>query len=269
MGDQEIYAFFSRLQRHAASPSSFAGFIDLLYATDISGILNSISVPTLVLHRTGDIPNPISWSRPLATSIPGATFVELEGSDWWPFLGDADLLLDELERFVLGSPVGRRPSRTLGTVVFTDIVGSTARLAELGDLSWKALIAEHNDRARETVARFGGRYVESTGDGLLATFDGPARGTHCATALASEMRDLGLEIRAGVHTGEVEHEGEALRGITVHIGARVAALAGPSEVLVSRTVRDLTAGSGLTFEDAGEHELKGVPDRWHLYRVVA
>jgi class 3 adenylate cyclase len=268
LGDRDLYAFFSRLQRHAASPSSFAGFIDLLYRTDIGGILGSISVPTQVLHRVGDIPNPISWSRRLAALIPDATLVELDGSDWWPFLGDADALLDAVEAFVLGRPVGRLPSRSLRTVLFTDIVGSTERLAALGDVGWKDLIAEHDRRAKETIVGFGGRYVESTGDGFLATFDGPARATHCAMTLVAAVRDLGLELRAGVHTGEVEHEGDALRGITVHIGARVAGVAGPSEVLVSRTVRDLTAGSGIAFEDAGEHDLKGVPDRWHLYRAV-
>ncbi len=267
--DQDLYSFFSRLQRHAASPSSFAGFIDLLYETDIGGILDSISVPTQVLHRLDDHPNPISWSRRLASSIKDAELVELDGADWWPFLGDANGLLDELERFVVGSPVGRTTSRALATVLFTDIVSSTERAVTLGDVGWKALLAQHDALAKREIARFGGRYVESTGDGLLATFDGPARATHCAVALVSEIRELGLEIRAGAHTGEVESEGKELRGIAVHIGARVCAAAGPSEVWVSQTVKDLVAGSGLTFEDAGEHELKGVPDRWHLYKVVS
>lgn len=268
LGDRDLYAFFSRLQRHAASPGSFAGFIDLLYGTDIGGILDAISVPTQVLHRTDDGVNPVSWSRRLAASITGAAFVELDGQDWWPFLGDADALLDDLERFVVGSPVGHAEDRTLGTVVFTDIVSSTERAAALGDGSWKALLAEHDVISKREIASFGGRYVTSTGDGLLALFDGPARATNCATAIVSDVHDIGLEIRAGVHTGEVEHSGSDIRGLAVHIGARVAALAGPSEVLVSRTVKDLTAGSGLVFEDAGEHELKGVPDRWRLYRVV-
>jgi class 3 adenylate cyclase len=266
--DRDLYAFFSRLQRHAASPGSFAGFIELLYGTDISGILDSIAVPTQVLHRTDDRVNPVSWSRKLAVSIPDATFVELVGQDWWPFMGDADALLDEVERFVLGSPVGHREDRTLGTVVFTDIVGSTERAAALRDGPWKALLAEHDVIAKREIARFGGRYVASTGDGLLALFDGPARATSCASAIVSGVREIDLEIRAGVHTGEIEHAGSDIRGLAVHIGARVAALAGPSEVLVSRTVKDLVAGSGLVFDGAGEHELKGVPDRWELFRVV-
>jgi class 3 adenylate cyclase len=266
--DRDLYAFFSRLQRHAASPGSFAGFIELLYGTDISGILGAIAVPTQVLHRVDDGVNPVSWSHKLAASIPGATFVGLDGRDWWPFLGDADALLDEVERFVVGSPVGHGEDRTLGTVVFTDIVGSTKRAAALGDGPWKALLSEHDVIAKREIARFSGRYVSFTGDGLLALFDGPARATACASAIASSVRDIDLEIRAGVHTGEVEHVGSDIRGLAVHIGARVAALAGPSEVLVSRTVKDLVTGSGLVFEDAGEHELKGVPDRWRLYRVV-
>jgi len=266
--DGELWTFFSRLQRHAASPGSFAGFIDLLYETDISGILGSIAVPTQVLHRIDDRINPISWSRQLAESIPGAALIELEGQDWWPFLGDADALLDEVERFVVGTPVHHGEARALATVVFTDIVSSTERAASLGDRRWRAVLADHDALARRHVARLGGRYVKSTGDGLLALFDGPARATNFARAMISEVRDLGLEIRAGVHVGEVEHVAGDVQGLTVHIGARVANLAGPSEVLVSRTVKDLVAGSGLVFEDRGEHELKGVPDRWRLYRVV-
>lgn len=268
LGDQDLYAFFSRLQRHAASPSSFAGFIDLLYETDISGILDSISIPTQVIHRVDDPTNPIAWSRRLASSIKDATLVELDGADWWPFLGDANGLLDELERFVVGSPVGLGETRSLGTVLFTDIVSSTERAATLGDEAWTRLLAQHDASAKQAIARFGGRHVKSTGDGLLAMFDGPARATHCAMAMVAGVRDLGLEIRAGVHTGEVENVGGDIQGLSVHIGARVMALARPSEVLVSSTVKDLVAGSGLIFEDAGEHALKGVPDPWHLHRVV-
>jgi len=268
LGDNDIYAFMSRLQRHAASPSSFAGFIDLLYETDISGILDSISVPTQVLHRINDHVNPISWSRRLAASITDAKLVELDGADWWPFLGDANGLLDELERFVVGSPVGLEQTRTLGTVLFTDIAGSTERAAMLGDEAWKGLLAKHDLAAKREIARYGGRYVKSTGDGLLAVFDGPARATRCAIAMVDAVRNLGLEIRAGVHVGEVENVDGDIQGLSVHIGARVCDRAAPSEVRVSQTVKDLVAGSGLVFEDAGEHELKGVPDRWRLYRVA-
>jgi len=268
VGDPEVYAFLTDLMRHAASPSSFAGFIDLLYDTDISGILGSIRVPTQVLHRTHDRVNPISWSRRLAEGIASAEFVELEGQDWWPFLGDADALLDAVERFVIGAPVGRSSNRALGTVVFTDIVASTAHVARLGDAPWKELLARHDVIAKREIDTFGGRYVQSTGDGLFALFDGPAKATSCAVSMVDAVRDLDLEIRAGVHTGEIEHASGNVRGLAVHIGSRVADLSGPSEVWVSSTVKDLVAGSGLVFEDAGEHELKGVPDRWRLFRVV-
>jgi pimeloyl-ACP methyl ester carboxylesterase/class 3 adenylate cyclase len=269
VADPDMFAFMLRFQRHAASPGAFTGVVDLLYHTDLTGILESIRVPTQVLHRTGDRLNPIGWSRRLAAAIPGAEFVELDGEDWWPFLGDADALLDEVERFVLGAPVGRPQERGLGTVVFTDIVDSTATAASMGDAPWRAILSQHNALATREIAAHGGRYVSSAGDGVLALFDGPARATRYAATFADSVRELGIEVRAGVHTGEIEHAGDDVAGLAVHIGARVGALAGPSEVLVSQTVRDLVAGSGLMFEDAGEHELKGVPDRWRLYRVVS
>jgi class 3 adenylate cyclase len=183
-------------------------------------------------------------------------------------LGLPDADIDEIEEFLTGVRPARDPNRVLAAVLFTDIVGSTAKAAELGDAKWSELLASHEERAKAEVDRHGGTYIDSTGDGLFATFDGPARAVRCAQAIGLAVGDLGLEIRAGVHTGEVELAAEHVRGIAVHIGARVAALAGPSEVLTSQTVKDLTAGSGLIFEDAGEQELKGVPDRWHLYRVV-
>jgi class 3 adenylate cyclase len=268
IGDAEVYGFFSRLQRHAASPSSFAGFIDLLYDTDIRGILDAIGVPTQVLHRLGDRVNPISWSMRLADAIEGAVLVELPGQDWWPFLGDAGELLDEIERFVVGAAVGRRDERALRTVLLTDIVDSTGTAAKLGDRAWRELLDRHNAIVRALLVRYRGTEVDTAGDGFLATLDGPARAVRCAREIAEAVRPLGLEIRAGVHTGEVERVGDDVRGIAVHIAARVAALAGPGEVWASSTVRDLVAGSGLVFEDAGEHELKGVPDRWRLYRVA-
>jgi class 3 adenylate cyclase len=176
---------------------------------------------------------------------------------------------EEISRVAGVRPTAENLDRVLATVVFTDIVGSTERLSAVGDTEWRSILARHDERARGEIDRHRGRYVESTGDGLFATFDGPARAIRCAQAIGVSVRDLGIQIRAGVHTGEVELDGDAIRGIAVHIGARVAAFAGPSEVFVSQTVKDLVAGSGLTFEDAGEHELKGVPDWWHLYRVVA
>jgi class 3 adenylate cyclase len=185
-----------------------------------------------------------------------------------PWGDDQDALLDAVEQFLTGARHGPETDRVLATVLFTDIVGSTSKAAQLGDAAWKEILATHDNRARAALDRFRGRFVNTTGDGLLATFDGPARAVGCAQAIAEAVDPLGIEIRAGVHTGEIELARNDVRGLSVHIGARVAALAGPGEVLVSSTVKDLVAGSGLTFEDAGEHELKGVPDRWRLYRVV-
>ena len=272
-GDGELYRFLSRLQRHAASPDSAIGFLGLLFATDIGGILGSIEVPTQVLHRRDDVTLPIDEGRQLAAAIPGASFVELSGGDWWPFLGDADELLTAVETFVLGSGAsvarGAKAARALATVLFTDIVGSTARGAELGDHAWRLLRERHDQIVRRALADSGGHEVKTMGDGFLATFDGPARAVECTDRIAREIAELGIEIRAGLHTGEVTFEDDDVAGIAVAIGARIAAMAGPSEILVSRTVKDLTAGSHLRFEDADEHELKGVPDRWRLYRVVA
>lgn len=266
--DRDLYSFFSRLQRHAASPGSSTGFIHLLYGTDISGALGSISAPTLVLHRKDDQILPVAWAHRLSEAIPGAELAVLEGRDWWPFLGDTDALLNEVERFVLGSPLARPSSRSLATVMFTDIVGSTELAAALGDETWSGLLGKHDEITRREIASHGGSFVKSTGDGVLATFDGPARATRCATVLAEQMDALDLSIRAGLHTGEVEHDGTEIRGLAVHIAARVMANAGDGEVWVSQTVKDLVAGSGLAFDDAGEFELKGLPDRRNLYRVV-
>ena len=194
--------------------------------------------------------------------------MELPGNDYLPWAGQPEALLDEIEEFLTGARPVPDAERVLATVLFTDIVGSTERAAELGDQRWKQLLALHDERARTEIERHRGRFVHTTGDGLLATFDGPARAVRCALAIGETVRPLGLEIRAGCHTGEVELADADVQGLAVHIGTRVAAAAHPSEVMVSQTVKDLVAGSGLAFEDAGEHELKGVPDRWHLYRVV-
>ncbi len=270
-GDRELFRFFSRLQRFAASPNSAVGFLRLLFETDIGGILGSIAVPTQVLHRADDQLLPVESGRELAAAIPGAELVELPGGDWWPFLGDTEPLLGAVERFVLGTrPMPRTPThaRALATVLFTDIVDSTARSAAIGDAAWGELRRAHDDSVRRLLADLGGHEVKTMGDGFLATFEGPARGVACATRIVQDAEALGIQVRAGLHTGEVTFENGDIAGLGVSIGARVATLAGPAEVLVSQTVKDLTAGSGLTFEDAGEHELKGVPDRWRLYRVV-
>jgi class 3 adenylate cyclase len=270
-GDRALFRFLSRLQRFAASPNSAVGFLRLLYETDIGGILGAISAPTQVLHRVDDELLKVEFGRELAEAIPGAEFVELPGGDWWPFLGETEPLLAALERLVLGAPSAPRPAPTargLATVLFTDIVGSTARSAAVGDEAWARMRRAHDDAVRRALTEFGGREVKTMGDGFLATFDGPARGVACAARIVNETEGLGIAIRAGLHTGEVTFERDDVAGLGVAIGARVGALAGPSEILVSQTVKDLVAGSGLAFEDAGEHELKGVPDHWRLYRVV-
>ena len=253
----------------SANPATAEAVERLDMETDIRAVLPAIHVPTLVLHRpeTPDMHPEIGDY--LAAQISGATLVALPGRDSPSYLGDVDAIVDEVEAFLTGER--HRPSvdRILSTVLFTDIVGSTQRLAELGDARWAGLLARHDDLARREIERHRGRYIDSTGDGLLATFDGPARAVRCAQALGAALGELGLDIRAGCHTGEIELAGERIRGLAVHLGARVSALARAGEVLVSSTVKDLTAGSGLQFEDAGERDLKGVPDRWHLYRVLS
>ena len=252
----------------AHGPGASLARLRMEHEMDVRAVLPTIRVPTLVLNRRGDRMADFPEGRWLAQQIPGASFKELEGNDHPPWAGDQGDILDAISGF-LG--VKRRSvvaDRVLATVLFTDIVGSTGLLAARGDAAWKELVARHDDIAKEEIERHRGRYVESTGDGLLATLDGPALAIRCARAIGEGVRSLGIEIRAGVHTGEVELSGSHVRGIAVHVGARVAALARPNEVLVSATVRDLAAGSGLVFDDAGEHALKGIPERWRLYRVV-
>jgi len=266
--DDRIIRWYSRLLRLSASPGTEEAYSRWMAGADLRGMLSAIHVPTLVLHRTEDRDIPIEGGRDVADRIAGARFVELPGADSFPWAGDQEPLLAEAEAFVTGARATEQADRVLATVLFTDIVGSTERAAALGDARWKELLAAHDEKARAEIDRFRGRYVNTTGDGLLATFDGPARAVRCAEAIVEAVTRLGLEIRAGCHTGEVEQQDDDVRGIAVHVGARVASLAAPSEVLVTSTVKDLVAGSGLAFEDAGEHELKGVPDRWHLYRVM-
>ena len=203
----------------------------------------------------------------MGAHIPGAKVVELAGSDYFPYLGDQDAILDEIEEFLTGVRPHPAFDRVLATVLFTDIVGSTERAAELGDRRWKELLDQHNAVIRNELGRFRGRELSTAGDSFMATFDGPARAVACAASIRDQVRPLGLEIRAGLHTGELEIDGSEIRGIAVHTGARVAAKAGPGEVLTSSTVKDLVAGSGLEFADRGTHELKGVPGEWRLYAV--
>lgn len=244
-----------------------AGFM-MMQETDVRPVLPTIRVPTLVLHRRDDRFASVENGRYVAAKIPGARLVELPGSDTAAYAGDAESLAGEIEEFFTGI---RRPAdvdRVLATLLFTDIVGSTEMAARLGDVRWKKLLAEHDERARLEIKRHRGRWINTTGDGVLATFDGPARAVRCAQAIGGAVRELGIEIRAGCHAGEVELVGSDVRGIAVHIAARVAALADAGEVLVSSTVRDLVAGSGLSFQDRGAHVLKGVPEEWRLFTVV-
>jgi class 3 adenylate cyclase len=233
---------------------------------DIRHVLPAIRVPTLVLYRAGEF-----WadhSRFVGERIPGARVVELPGRDHMPWLGDQEAALAEIEEFLTGVRPHPATDRVLATVLFTDIVGSTELAADLGDRRWRDLLERHNGVVRRELDRFRGRELNTAGDGFLATFDGPARAVACAVAIRDAARGLGLQIRFGLHTGELELVGSEIRGIAVHTGARVAAKAGPGEVLASSTVKDLVAGSGLEFEDRGSHRLKGVPGEWHLYAVA-
>jgi class 3 adenylate cyclase len=253
----------------SANPATAEAVERLDMETDVRAVLPAIHVPTLVLHRPEAADVHPKLGDYVATQISGAKAVALPGHDDPPYIGDVDAITDEIEAFLTGQRHGASLDRILSTVLFTDIVGSTQRLAEVGDARWADLLARHDDLARREIERHRGRYIDSTGDGLLATFDGPARAVRCAQAMAAAVGELGLDIRAGCHTGEIELAGDRIRGLAVHIGARVGALARAGEVLVSSTVKDLTAGSGLQYEDVGEHELKGVPDQWHLYRALS
>jgi class 3 adenylate cyclase len=253
------------------SPGGAIADLRKLLEINLRDLLPSIRVPTLVLHRADDPIESIESGRYLAEHIDGATLVELPGRDALPWVGETDAVLEAIERFLTGSSTGAHvPStRVLSTVLFTDVVGSTARVAEVGDRAFRDLLERHHRVIRTELGRHHGLEIDTSGDGFFATFDGPAGAVACALAICEAVRELDIEVRAGVHTGEVETIDGKVRGIAVHIGARVMAAAGPSEVLVSSTVKDLIAGSGLDLEDAGEHELKGVPDRWRLYRVTA
>jgi class 3 adenylate cyclase len=232
---------------------------------DVRSVLGAIRVPTLIIHRTEELVVPVALARHLAAEIRGARLVELPGVDHPPWIGDVEPVLDELEEFVTGQRSAlREADRVLATVLFTDIVSSTERATRLGDSAWVELLDRHDQLVRRSLRANGGRESQWTGDGFLATFDSPSRAVRCAAAIRDDARSLGLEVRAGLHTGEVERRGEEVRGIAVHIGARVGSLARPSEVLVSTTVRDLVLGSGYTFADRGTHRLKGIDGDWRL-----
>ena len=265
--DAEFVRGYARLARNALSKADAVAAARMWKDTDVRHVLPLIQAPTLVFHLAHIVSAPVEESTYIAGRIPGATLVSLEAGshlDW------ADELLPHVDRLLASLKEEEADfDRVLATVMFTDIVGSTEKAAELGDRTWRELVEDHHARVRALLGRYRGHEVDTAGDGFFATFDGPARGIRCATAIRDAVRPLGIEVRSGLHTGEVETINDKAGGIAVAIGARVASKAAPSEVVVSQTVKDLVAGSGLNFEDAGEHELKGVPDRWHLYRVVS
>jgi class 3 adenylate cyclase len=260
---------WGRFLRLSASPATAAAVIRMLFDLDVRDVLPTIRVPTLVVQRRDNPLMTLEQGRYVAERIPGATFVAVPGADHGLAVGDPDVIVDEIEEFLTGARRAADTDRVLATVLFTDIVESTARLSELGDRRWRELLNSHDELARRQVERYGGRLVDTTGDGVLATFDGPVRGIRCALALRDAVRRIGLTIRAGVHTGEIERNRDNVTGIAVHIAARVQARAQPNEVLVSRTVRDLVAGAALRFAERGSHELKGVEGPWELYAVEA
>ena len=267
--DESFRRSWARFERLAVSPAGIKALLRVTEDTDARHALAVIRVPTLIIHREGDRIIRAENARYIAERIRGAKYVELPGRDHLPFVGDSDAILDEVEEFVTGARRGQEPDRVLATVMFTDIVGATERAVALGDRRWRDLLDKHHAVIREQLTRFRGREIDNAGDGFLAAFDGPARGVRCAGAIVREMRRLGLDIRAGLHTGECEILGDKLSGVAVHTGARVASLAGPGEVLVSSTVKDLVAGSGLGFEDRGVQVLRGLPGEWRLYAVAA
>lgn len=266
--DAGAQAFYGRLFRLGASPGAALMLSRMNIDIDVRHILPTIHVPTLVLHRTGDRMVNVEEGRYLAAHIPGAKLVELPGDDHAPWIGDMEMAVAEIQEFLTGVRPATEPDRVLATVLFTDIVGSTERAAALGDRRWRELLEQHHAVSRRELVRARGREVRTTRDGLLATFDGPARAIRCAVSISREVRRLGLDLRAGLHTGECELVGSGVEGIALHIGTQVAAAADPNEVLVSSTVKDLVAGSGLAFTERGTHILKGVAGTWHLFAVA-
>jgi class 3 adenylate cyclase len=266
-GDAEFRRWWAEAERLGFSPGGVVAYLRMQYDTDVRHVLPTIQAPTLVLQRADDLFRDPGHSRYIAEHVPGARYVELPGRDHAPFVGDTDAIVDEVEEFLTGVRPVQEPDRVLATVLFTDIVGSTRHAVELGDRGWRETLSEHDRIVQTEIDRYRGRLVKATGDGCVATFDGPARGVRCAGAIRDRVRARELEIRAGLHTGEIELVGDDVAGIAVHLASRVMVSAEPGEVVVSSTVKDLVAGSGLEFEDRGEHELKGVPGAWRLFGV--
>jgi pimeloyl-ACP methyl ester carboxylesterase len=266
--DERFRQSWARFERLAVSPAGARALARVTYETDATQALSAIRVPTLILHREGDLIARVAGARYVEERVTGARYVELPGADHFPWVGDSEAVLGEIEEFLTGERRGPELDRVLATVMFTDLVHSTEKIAALGDQRWCELLGDHHALIRKQLAKFRGREIDTAGDGFLAAFDGPARAVRCACAVVGELRRLGLEVRVGVHTGECELTNERLSGIAVHTGARVASLAESGEVLVSATVKDLVAGSGIAFRDRGAHILKGVPGEWQLYAVV-
>ncbi|HVS28652.1 MAG TPA: adenylate/guanylate cyclase domain-containing protein [Solirubrobacteraceae bacterium] len=265
-GNERAVAAMAAFERATTTPAMFRAVVDSMHDYDMRPSLASISAPTLVLHRR-DETTPVEGARYIARHIAGARLVELEGDDHLPWLGDMDALLDETQEFLTGARPAR-VERRVASVLFTDIVGSTERAAQLGDRRWRAVLEDHHDAMHSLVERFDGRLVKTIGDGTLSLFDGPAPALECAREAVREAAQQGVELRAGVHAGQCELIGDDVGGIAVHVGARVASIAGPGEVLVSSTVKELVAGSDLSFADRGVHELKGLPAEWQLYSLT-
>ncbi|HET6770305.1 MAG TPA: alpha/beta fold hydrolase [Actinomycetota bacterium] len=264
--DEAMVRWFRARARASASPGAARDLILMNSQIDVRAVLPAVRVPTLVLHRRGDRDSRLEEGRYIAAHIAGARFVELEGDDHVPWI-DPDQVVEEIEEFLTGVRHGPEPDRVLATMLFTDIVGSTVRATEIGDRRWRELLERHHELVRKELERFQGREIDTAGDGFLAAFDGPGRAIRCARAIRDKAGELDIELRAGLHTGEVELAGQDLRGIAVHIGARVGALAAAGEILVSSTVKDLVAGSGIEFDDRRAHQLKGVSGDWHLWAV--
>jgi class 3 adenylate cyclase len=266
--DPRLTDWWARLKTESFGPGDAIAYMRLSFEIDVRPVLPALSVPTLVMHRVGDRVCHVENGRYFANHIAGARYVELPGNDHLPWGPGGEEILGEIQEFLTGIRGQPEADRVLATVLFTDIVDSTRRTAELGDRRWRDLLEAHHQAVRRELSHFRGRELDTAGDGVFASFDGPARGIRCACAIVDAVKNMGLEVRAGLHTGECELVGEKLAGIAVHIGARVAAHAGAGEVLVSRTVRDLVAGSGSELRERGVTELKGVPGEWQLYVVA-
>ncbi len=267
--DGAFRSWWDRSGNLGATPAMARAMASVSYETDVHDCLPRIATPTLVIQRTDSALVSVEHGRYLRDHIAGAKYVEVPGADLLYWVGETKAMLDEIEEFLTGTRGASGVERVLSTVLFTDMVGSTDRAAQLGDARWRDLLDRHDQSVRIQIERFQGREVKTVGDGFVATFDSPGRAIECAAAIRDTLRTFDLDVRAGIHTGEIEVRGDDVAGMAVHIGARVSALAGPEEILVSSTVKDLVVGSGVEFEDRGDHELKGVPGIWHLFAVRA